>query len=90
MHLNHISKARLHSLEVIGVGEGVGVGESGVPELGDEGAQLLAPMREEHAQQGCKEGQELVVVGQRGPRLEAAQYLAQQLLQLKEPQNQDW
>ena len=69
-------------LQLLGVGEAGRLGEGGVPEVRGLRAERLVLVREGDAEQGGEVAQELVVVGQRGATLQAAQHLHQELLQL--------
>ena len=71
-------------LELFWVDEDQSVSEGCVPELCDEGADVLPPVEEQDTEQGGQQGQQLIIIGQGGTRLQAAQHINQELLQLEE------
>lgn len=81
MHAGLIMTCRC-SPDLFGVREADGVGEGGVPELDDGGAELLVLVRKRHTEQRREQSQELIVVRQRRARLKTAEDLAEKLLQL--------
>lgn len=70
------------SPELLGVSEADGVGEGGVPEVRGRAAQRLVPVSERRAEQRREQRQQLVVVRHGRAALQAAEDVAEKLLQL--------
>jgi len=72
------------SPDLLGVRQAGGVGEGGVPELCDRRPQVLLLVRKHHTEQRRQQSQQLIVEGQTGARLQAAENVAEELLKLQE------